>query len=149
MRRGGRVPKGLVAHWEEFAFDPKWDDMRSHGNSVNIYLIKIKPWLFYIQLYISIRVYIIKVWAFVFWCGLFLKSLLNLLQFFFWFLFFFFFFFFLPHGIWDLSSWPDIETSTPALGGEVLTTGPPGKSLCTCWVNRVCSERTPAFPKVQ
>ena len=40
----GRVPKGLVAYWEEFAFDPKWDEMRPHGNSVNIYLIKIKPW---------------------------------------------------------------------------------------------------------
>ena len=61
----GRVPKGLVAYWEEFAFDPKWDEMRPHGNSVNIYLIKIKPWIFYIQLYISIRVYNIKVWAFV------------------------------------------------------------------------------------
>ena len=31
--------------------------------------------------------------------------------------------------MWDLSSQPGIEPVPPALEGEVLTTGPPGKSL--------------------
>ena len=36
---------------------------------------------------------------------------------------------FWPRGIWDLSSRPGIEPTPPALEGEVLTTGLPGKSL--------------------
>ena len=31
-------------------------------------------------------------------------------------------------GVWDLPQ-PGIEPAPPALEGEVLTTGPPGKSL--------------------
>ena len=31
--------------------------------------------------------------------------------------------------MWDLSFCPGIEPAPPALEGEVLTTGPPGKSL--------------------
>ena len=34
---------------------------------------------------------------------------------------------FWPRGMWDLSSWARNRTISPALGGEVLTTGPPGK----------------------
>ena len=36
-------------------------------------------------------------------------------------------FFFWLQGMWDLSS-PRIEPTASALKGEVLTTGPPGKS---------------------
>ena len=35
---------------------------------------------------------------------------------------------FWPQGMWDLSSRPGIEPASPALEGEVLTTGPPGES---------------------
>ena len=34
---------------------------------------------------------------------------------------------FWPQGMWDLPG-PGIEPTPPALEGEVLTTGPPGKS---------------------
>ena len=34
---------------------------------------------------------------------------------------------FWPQGMWDLSSPAGIEPVPPALEGEVLTTGPPGK----------------------
>ena len=59
-----------------------------------------------------------------FWCGPFLKSLLNLLQYCFCFMFWFF-------GRWAcgiLAPWPGIEPAPSALESEVLTTGPPGKS---------------------
>ena len=59
------------------------------------------------------------------WCGPFLKSLLNLLQY--CFCFMFRFFGREERGI--LAPWPGIEPAPPALEGEVLTTGPPGKSL--------------------
>ena len=36
---------------------------------------------------------------------------------------------FWPRGMWDLSPRLGIEPAPPALEGEVLTTGPPGKSL--------------------
>ena len=36
---------------------------------------------------------------------------------------------FWPQGMWNLSSPPGIKPAPPALEGEVLTTGPPGKSL--------------------
>ena len=61
----------------------------------------------------------------IFWCGPFLKSLLNLLQYCFCFMFWFF-----GHkacGI--LAPRPEIEPTPSAPEGEVLTTGPPGKSL--------------------
>ena len=59
----------------------------------------------------------------------FLKSLLNLLQYCFCFIFGGLFFFFLPRGTWDLCSPTRDRTLTPALEGEVLTTGLPRKSL--------------------
>ena len=62
---------------------------------------------------------------FLFWWGQFLKSLLNLLQY--CFCFMFWFFGFQSCGI--LALWPGIELAPPALEGEVLTTGSPGKSL--------------------
>jgi len=62
---------------------------------------------------------------FFFWCGQFLKSLLNLLQYCFCFMFCFFW----PQCMWDLGSQPGIEPTSPVVEGEVLTTGPPGKSL--------------------
>ena len=33
------------------------------------------------------------------------------------------------YSVWDLVSWPGIEPGSPALGGTVLATGPPGKFL--------------------
>ena len=61
-----------------------------------------------------------------FFNGPFLKSLLNVLQYCVCFVLFFW-----PGTMWDLNSPPGIEPSPPALEGEVLTTGPPGKfPLC-------------------
>ena len=34
-------------------------------------------------------------------------------------------------GMWDFSSWPGIKPTLPALEGQVLTTGPLGKSSNT------------------
>ena len=59
-----------------------------------------------------------------FGCGPFLKSLLNLLQYCFCFIFWFFW----PWGMWDLRSLWRVEPSPSALKGEVLITGPQGKS---------------------
>ena len=67
-----------------------------------------------------------------FWCGPFLKSLLNLLQYCFYFLFWLFGR--EAHGI--LAPHLETEPATPALEGKVSTTGLPRKShplnLCTC-----------------
>ena len=41
----------------------------------------------------------------------------------------FFFFFFWLWAMWDLAPWAGVEPEHPALEGEVLTTGLPGKSL--------------------
>ena len=54
-----------------------------------------------------------------------LRSLSNLLQY----CFCFTFWFFGREACGILAPWPEIEPATPALEGEVLTTGPPGKSL--------------------
>ena len=65
----------------------------------------------------------------IFWCGpFFLKSLLNLLQYYFCFMFCLFG----PKACGILAPWPGIEPTPPALEGEVLTTGPPGKPLISC-----------------
>ena len=67
----------------------------------------------------------ISILILLFYCGPFLKSLLNLLQYCFCFMFQFF-----GHkacGI--LAPSPGIEPTSPALKSEVLTSGPPGKSL--------------------
>ena len=60
--------------------------------------------------------------------GPFKKSLLNLLE------YYFYFMFWLPGwkacGI--LAPWPGMEATLPAVEGEVLTTGSPGKSLNSC-----------------
>ena len=42
-----------------------------------------------------------------------------------------------PWGIWDFTSWPGIEPTSPALQGGFLTTWPPGKSL-TWWFESRC-----------
>ena len=63
-----------------------------------------------------------------FLCGLFLKSLLNLLQY-----CFCFYFVFWPQSLWNLSSQPGIEPVLPALEGKVLTAGPPAKSPASCF----------------
>ena len=55
-----------------------------------------------------------------------LKSLLNFLQY----CFCFVLWFFGPKACGVLAPWPGIELAPPALEGEVLTTGMPGKSLC-------------------
>ena len=60
----------------------------------------------------------------IFWCGPFLKSLLNLLQY----CSCFMFWFFGPEACGILAPRPEIEPTPPALEGKVLTTGPPGKS---------------------
>ena len=62
---------------------------------------------------------------FFFGYGPFLKSLLNLLHY----CFCFIVLAFLATGMWDLSSRLGIKPARPALEGEVLTTGPPGKKL--------------------
>ena len=54
----------------------------------------------------------------------FYKSFLNLLQY----CFCFMFWFFGPEACGILAPQPGIEPTHPALEGEVLTTGPPGKS---------------------
>ena len=55
----------------------------------------------------------------------FLKSLLNFSQYYFCFMFWFF-----GHETYGvLAPWPLMESAPPALEGEVLTTGLPGKSL--------------------
>ena len=46
-------------------------------------------------------------------------------------LLFYVFLVFWPWAMWDLSSPTKGRTCTPALEGEVLTTGPPEKSLCS------------------
>ena len=56
---------------------------------------------------------------------LFLKSLLNLLPYCF---HFFLLWFFGPKACGVLAPWPGIEPAHPKLEGEILTTGPPGKS---------------------
>ena len=57
---------------------------------------------------------------------IFLKSLLNLLHYCFCSMLFWFF----VHEACGIPApWPGIKPTTPALEGEVLTTGPPGKSL--------------------
>ena len=60
-----------------------------------------------------------------FWCGPFLKSLLNLLQY----CFCFMFWIFGCEACGILAPRPGIKLAPPALEGEGLTTGPPGKSL--------------------
>ena len=57
-------------------------------------------------------------------CGPFLKSLLNLLQY----CFCFMFWFFGREACGILAPRLGIKPAPPALEGEVLTTGPPGKS---------------------
>ena len=59
-----------------------------------------------------------------FLCGPFLKSLLNLLQY----CFCFMFWYFAPEACGILTPQPGIKTTLLALEGEVLTTGPLGKS---------------------
>ena len=58
-----------------------------------------------------------------FLCEPFLKSLLNLLQ------YCFCFWFFGQEAYGVLAPGPEIKPNPPALEGEVLITGPPGKSL--------------------
>ena len=77
-------------------------------------------------------------------CGPFLKSLLNLLQYCFCFMFSFFLFllcFPFPYGI--LAHWPGIEPTPPAVEGKVLTTRSPGKSCNFCLL--ICTFRPLAF----
>ena len=63
--------------------------------------------------------------VFFFWCGPFLKSLLSLLQHCFCLMFWLF-----GHKAYGiLAPWPGIEPAPPALEGEILTTGLPGKPL--------------------
>ena len=57
---------------------------------------------------------------FFFWRGPFLKSFLNLLQYYFFFVWFFW--------LQDVGPQPGIESTPLALKGEILTTGPPEKA---------------------
>ena len=96
---------------------------RSFPNTIMVKTAMVKI------LFIFLRFFIIL----FFWCGLFLKSLLNLFQFCFHFLFWFF-----GHkacGI--LVSWAEIEPAPPALKGEFITTGPPEKSPVILFIDKV------------
>ena len=105
----------------------------NHFQYVALYLLIIAfIWKHSISLYLSyfkfnmFTFYFFLRFFFV-WCGPFLKSLLNLLQYCFCFMFLVF-----GHkacGI--LAPRPGIEPTPPALDGEVLTTGLPGESLFT------------------
>ena len=67
---------------------------------------------------------------FFFWCGIFLRFLLNLLQYCFCFMFWFFYY----NACVNLAPWPGIEPAPPALEGKILTTGwSPGKSQPLSW----------------
>ena len=63
---------------------------------------------------------------FIFYLDHFLKSLLNLLQYYFHFMLCFFFL--ATRHVEMLAPRPGTKPKTPALKGEVLTIGPPGKS---------------------
>ena len=69
-------------------------------------------------------VYILSFSYIYFWCGPYLKFLLNLLQYCFWFTFWFFGL--EVCGMLALQS--EVKPEPPALEGQVLTPGPPGKS---------------------
>ena len=65
----------------------------------------------------------------IFWCGPFLKSLLNLLQYCLCFIFWLF-----GHKTYGFSGiQPGVETTPPAAEGKVLTTGPPGEWAPPTW----------------
>ena len=68
--------------------------------------------------------YLFLIFSFLFFDVDLLKSLLNLLQY----SFCFMFWFFGCEACGILAPWPGIEPALPVLEGEVLTTGPPGKS---------------------
>ena len=77
---------------------------------------------------------------FFFLCELFFfKFLLNLLQYCFCFMFWFFsFLFFGPEACGILALPPGIKPTPPALEGEVLTSGPPGKSQIILIITSHC-----------
>ena len=63
--------------------------------------------------------------VFFFWYGPFLKPLLNVLKYCFSFMFWCF-----GQETWSvLAPWPGIEPIPPAVEGEILSSGPPGKSV--------------------
>ena len=77
-------------------------------------------------------------------CGPFLKSLLNLLQYYFCFMFWFIG----QEACGILVPWLGIEPAHPALEGKALTTGPPEKPLPNvCLRSQVCREWS-RLPKV-
>ena len=80
-----------------------------------------------------------------FWCGPFLKSLLNLLQY----CFCFMFWFFGCEACGILAPQPGIKLTPPALEGEVLTTGPPGKSLFLLFKCFLCCGYSPRQKDLQ
>ena len=76
---------------------------------------------------------------FFFWCGPFLKSLSNLLQFYFcfmfWVFFCFFVFFFGYKACGIIVPQPAIKLVYPALEGEIFNTGLPGRAPQTCYLS--------------
>ena len=106
----------------------KWEV--GHNFSIYLYPLVKSPFSFN-------YLFIIKKTFFLRW-GPFLKFLLNLLQY----CFCFMFWFFGRETCEILAPWPGIKPSPPALEGEVLTTGPPGKSplfLKKCWMSNFFS----------
>ena len=81
-----------------------------HSLELNIFNLSVVTFFFFLR--------------FFFWYGPVLESLLNLLQY----CFCFMFWFFGREACGLLAPWPGIEPARSALEGEVLTTGPPGKS---------------------
>ena len=80
----------------------------------------------FLEVWVSFS-FFLKIFFFFFWCGPFLKSLLNLLQY----CFCFMFLFFSPQCIWGLSSLTRDQTLSPCIGRRSLTTGLSGRSLPT------------------
>ena len=94
----------------------------SHFAYIYLSSIYVSIYLFiYLSMYLSIFLYLhasTHTFFFLrfFWCGPFLKSLLNLLQYCFCFMFWFFW----PQGMWDLSSLTGDQTRIPCIGRRSL-----------------------------
>ena len=107
------IEKDIATHSSLLAWElPHTEEcagLQAMGSQPNTHILSIK-WILII---------IIAEHCSCFLFSVFMESLIMLILFMFW---------FLPHGTWSLSSLIRDGTHTPALEGEVLTTGLPGNS---------------------